>query len=73
MKTLDDYTVVVQPTGPRTWWAYVPAIPGCHAIGDTAKEAREELQGVFQMWVEMAEEDGIELPEDVKELIPVAS
>ena len=73
MKTLDDYTVVVAPNDETTWWAYVPALAGCHALGDTAEEARRELTGVFEAFVEIYEEDGRELPVDVRELIPVAS
>jgi predicted RNase H-like HicB family nuclease len=71
MKTLADYTVVVMPDD-GTWVAYVPAIPGCHALGDTPEEARTELDGVFEMWRSYLAELGKELPADVKELIPVA-
>ena len=71
MKTLDEYTVVVAPDVDY-WWAHVPAIPGCHAMGDTAAEARTELEGVFEMFMEIYEEDGRTLPRDVKELVAVA-
>ena len=52
MESINDYTVVVAPNGEFGWWAYVPAIEGCHAIGDTADEARRELDGVFEMIAE---------------------
>jgi predicted RNase H-like HicB family nuclease len=32
--------------------AYVPAIKGCHALGETPEEARSELQNVFDMIAE---------------------
>ena len=73
MKTINDYTVVVAPSGTDQWWAYVPAIDGCYAIGHTPDEARSELDGAFQMIAEELAEEGSAWPEDVKELVPVAS
>ena len=72
MKTLADYTVVVMPDD-GTWVAYVPAIPGCHAMGDSPEDARHELDGVFDMWLEQYAEDGRAMPDNIRELIPVAS
>ncbi len=71
MKTLADYTVVVAPNA-GAYVAYVPAIEGCHAIGDTPEEARAELDGVFDMWQSYLAEVGKPMPKDVTELIPVA-
>ena len=71
MKSINDYTVVVAPDD-DAWFAYVPAIPGCHAMGHTADEARRELDGVFHMISEEIAEDGREWPKDVKELVAVA-
>jgi predicted RNase H-like HicB family nuclease len=71
-KSLEDYTIVLRPDD-GTFVAYVPAIPGCHAIGDTPEEARRELEGVYEMTVEHYQERGLELPPDVRELIAVAS
>jgi predicted RNase H-like HicB family nuclease len=72
VKTLADYTVVVRPDD-GTWMAYVPAIPGCHAMGDSPEDARRELDGVFKMFAEDYSESGESMPPDVKELVPVAS
>ena len=69
MKSINDYTVVVAPNGTYGWWAYVPAIDGCYAVGDTAEEARSELDGVFEMISEETAEEGAAWPEDVKELV----
>ena len=71
MESINDYTVVVAPNGEFGWWAYVPAIEGCHAIGDTADEARRELDGVFEMIAEEFAEDGTPWPKDVLELLAV--
>ena len=70
MKRLADYTVVVMPDD-GTYVAYVPAIEGCHAVGDTPEEARAELDSVFEMWQSYLAEVGKPMPKDVAELIPV--
>ena len=71
MKSINDYTVVVAPDD-GVWVAYVPAIPGCHAMGDTADEARHELEGVFKAFRDDYAASGEHLPADVKELVAVA-
>ncbi|MEM7715635.1 MAG: type II toxin-antitoxin system HicB family antitoxin [Cyanobacteria bacterium P01_A01_bin.68] len=49
MKSLKDYTIIIRPDDNNTFIAYVPAIPGCHAWGETDYEARAELVNVFEM------------------------
>jgi predicted RNase H-like HicB family nuclease len=49
MKTLQAYTIVIRPDDNGTFVAYVPAIPGCHAWGQTSEVARAELGHVFDM------------------------
>ena len=71
MKTLADYTVVVMPDD-GTWVAYVPAMDGCQAMGESPEAARHELEGVFEAFRSILEEDGLPLPPDVKALTPVA-
>lgn len=65
------YTIVVEPdtTG---WLAYVPALPGCHASGESPEEAIRELDIVFVMIQEEYEEEGRPLPPDVA-VAPLAS
>lgn len=65
MKRLYDYTVVLRPDDNGTFVAFVPAIPGCHAWGQTPEEAQMELLNVFDMVKEEHEEEGRMLPEDV--------
>lgn len=52
MKSLQDYTVVIRPDDNNTFVAYVPAIDGCHAWGETSEAARAELDSVFAMILE---------------------
>jgi predicted RNase H-like HicB family nuclease len=54
-----DYSVVIRPDDNGTYVAYVPAIPGCHAIGSTPEEAKAELD-VFVM-IQEAHGGGMEL------------
>jgi predicted RNase H-like HicB family nuclease len=49
MVDLHGYTIVIKPDDNGTYAAYVPAIPGCHALGRTPAEAQSELADVFAM------------------------
>lgn len=69
MRDLGSYTVVIRPDDNGTYVAYVPAIPGCHAVGSTPAAAQIELAHVFQMIVEEYAEEGRALPPDVPALI----
>ncbi len=71
-KKFTDYHIVIAPNG-EGYYADVPALPSCYAVGDTPEEALAELEGVFGMVVEEFEERGEPLPQDVTELVPVAS
>lgn len=48
-KSLSDYTLVLRPEENGTFVAHVPAIPGCHAWGQTPEEAQKALPDVFEM------------------------
>ena len=56
MKTLTDYKIILRPDDNGTYVAYIPAIKGCHAWGETLEEARSELNHVFEM---IREEDDL--------------
>lgn len=73
MRSLQDYTTVIRPDSNGTFVAYVPAISGCHAWGQTPDEARAELVYVFEMIQEEYEEQGRSLPKDVELIIANAS
>jgi predicted RNase H-like HicB family nuclease len=73
MKSLQDYTTVMRPDNNGTFVAYVPAISGCHAWGQTPDEAWAELVYVFEMIQEEYEEQGRSLPQDVELVIANAS
>ena len=73
MKSLQDYTIVIRPDDNNTFVAYVPAIEGCHAWGETAEAAKAELSNVFDMILEEYQEMGRSLPLDVELVINNAS
>lgn len=73
MKSLQDYTIVIRPDDNNTFVAYVPAIEGCHAWGETAEKAKAELDNVFDMILEEYQEMGSSLPLDVELVINNAS
>ena len=64
-KAFGRYTIVIRPDDNGTFVAYLPAIPGCHAVGRTAAEAQTELVNVFSMFAEEYAEEGRPLPPDV--------
>ena len=66
MRSLKNYTVVLRPDDNGTFVAYLPAIAGCHAWGQTIEEAQAELIQVFEMIRDEYEEAGQELPGDVE-------
>jgi predicted RNase H-like HicB family nuclease len=65
-RTIDAYTVVIRPDDNGTFVAYVPAIDGCHAWGQSADEARAELANVFKMIADEHDRSGRPLPPDVE-------
>ena len=67
MKSLQDYTIVIRPDDNGTFVAYVPAIDGCHAWGETSESAKTELEYVFAMIREEYQEMGNSIPEDIEE------
>ncbi|GJD22256.1 hypothetical protein N9414_15982 [Rivularia sp. IAM M-261] len=73
MKSLQDYTIIIRPDDNGTFVAYVPAIPSCHAWGQTMDEARAEIVNVFEMIQEEYAEEGLVMPEDVELVIANAS
>jgi predicted RNase H-like HicB family nuclease len=73
MKRLQDYTMVVRPDDNGTFVAYLPAIQGCHAWGETSEQASSELINVFDMIQEEYLEAGRSLPEDVELMVANAS
>jgi predicted RNase H-like HicB family nuclease len=73
MKNINDYTIILRPDDNGTYVAYIPAIKGCHAWGETSEDARSELNHVFQMISEEYFEENKNLPNNVEVSISYAS
>ena len=63
---LQNYTIVIRPDNNGTFIAYVPAISGCHAWGQTLDDARTGLVDVFDMIQEEYQQTGRSLPQNVE-------
>ncbi len=46
------------------WIADVPSLPGCHSDGKTPEEAVERVKEAIDLWIEVAQEDGLSIPDD---------
>lgn len=49
--------------------AEVPELPGCMADGKTRKEAVENIEVIISEWIEIAKEDGEEIPKPKGKLL----
>jgi len=59
-----DYPIVIAWSDEdRAWIAEMPDLHGCVADGATPEAALRELMVVKRMWLDVAREDGVPLPE----------
>lgn len=62
------YTITLFPDEENTgYYAEIPALKGCLAFRETAKEALDTLEIIKRVWLESALESGWEIPEPVYE------
>lgn len=66
-KTLDTYiglpyTIELTKDAKAGWFAKVKELPGCMSEGETAEEALRMLQEAKELWLEVAFEDGDDIP-----------
>ena len=68
------YLVVVE-TGPTSFGAYVPDLPGCVAVGESRDEVLALIHEAIEFHLEGLKEDGqpIPLPSSSGELVEVAA
>ena len=60
----DNYPIVVFWWAPdQEWVADVPDLRGCSASGETPEEAVREALVARRLWLEVAREDGVALPD----------
>lgn len=51
----------------------VPSLPGCISYGKTIDESLKMIKDAMKGWVEVAKEEGIDIPEEVEKTILVTS
>jgi predicted RNase H-like HicB family nuclease len=56
-----NYTVVIEPDE-NAFHAYVPALPGCHSVGDTVDEAKINIKEAIELYLESMIDNGEEIP-----------
>jgi len=57
------YTIELQRDSEAGWFVRVKELRGCMSEGDTAEEAIEMIQEAMELWLEVALEDDISIPE----------
>ena len=55
------YLVVVE-SGPTSFGAYVPNLPGCVAVGATREEVTTLIQEAIEFHIEGMKQDGLPIP-----------
>jgi predicted RNase H-like HicB family nuclease len=56
------YAVVIEK-GERNYSAYVPDLPGCVSVGDTAEQVKSEIREAIEFHLEGMREDGLPIPQ----------
>ena len=66
MKTVEEYmtlpyTIEITPDD-GTFFVKVKELPGCMSVGETRADAMEMIDDAMKGWLEVALEDGVEIP-----------
>ena len=59
------YTILVTPED-GAYIVDVPALPGCHTVGDTLEEAIVNSREAIELYLEVLREKGEPIPEDTE-------
>jgi predicted RNase H-like HicB family nuclease len=58
---MNRYLVIIEQ-GPTSYGAYVPDLPGCVAVGQSADEVRELIREAIVMHLEQLRRQGLPVP-----------
>ncbi len=64
-----DYTVLMTPDATGGYVVTCPALPGVVTQGETLEEARINAAEAIDLYLEVLQEDGEQIPEDVTPII----
>ena len=59
---MNEYIVILEPSGDGSWGAYVPDLPGCTSGGATRKEAARNVREAIRQHVQLLREAGQRVP-----------
>jgi predicted RNase H-like HicB family nuclease len=62
-----QFAVVIEPDE-EGYHAFVPALPGCHTIGDTLDEARANIAEAVELHIQSMQADGEPIPTEQEPL-----
>ncbi len=59
---VDEFEILMEPDedGFHVW---CPALKGCHSFGMTKDEARENIKEAIELWLDVAEDEDIQIPD----------
>ncbi|MDP2818824.1 MAG: type II toxin-antitoxin system HicB family antitoxin [Polaromonas sp.] len=58
------YPIAVETgTGTQAYGVVVPDLPGCFSAGDTLDEAMDNAKEAIELWLEVAIDDGMAIPQ----------
>ena len=58
------YPIAIETgTGTQAYGVVVPDLPGCFSAGDTLNEAMDNAREAVELWLEIAIDDGMAIPE----------
>lgn len=57
------YQIVIKPSSEGGYVAYIPDLPGCITQGETLAEIAEMIEDAKAGWLDLALQDGKEIPE----------
>ena len=70
---MEKYSFIIQyDEDNNIYIASVPELQGCMAHGDTPEDAIREVRIVMEMWLEVAEEKGLEIPKPLTQNTMIA-
>ncbi|MDP9371014.1 MAG: type II toxin-antitoxin system HicB family antitoxin [Chloroflexota bacterium] len=69
---VEGYVVLIE-RGPQSYGAYVPDLPGCIAVGDSAEEVVRMLRETLPAHLALMREAGETIPAPSSAPIPVAA
>ncbi len=58
----------LQPEPEGGYTISVPSLPGCISYGETFEEAIEMIKDAMQGWLAVAEQEGVPIPDQFKEI-----